>query len=99
MSSIDADSQPDEDDRGDPSVPKIIPDILWALTNADKMKKDFWLRLETRLLDIYRNHKGIRFLLTSSAECRKFSFTCFHKEEELESMFQHANTQQRLRRM
>jgi hypothetical protein len=50
------------------------------------MKTDFWNRLESRLLDIYQNHPGIRFLLTSSENSRKFNFTCFHKDEELERM-------------
>ena len=51
VSSIDNDSQREDDE--DPTAPRVERDILWAFTNADKMKKDFWNRLESRLLDIY----------------------------------------------
>lgn len=61
----------DEENRGPPR------DILWAFLNADKMKKDYWNRLESRLLDIYQSHPSIRYILTSNAENRKFNFTCF----------------------
>ena len=33
--------------------PRVKRDILWAFTNADKMKEDHWNRLESRMLDIY----------------------------------------------
>ena len=29
--------------------------ILWAFANVDKMKKEFWGMLESRLLDIYQS--------------------------------------------
>lgn len=48
------------------------------------MKKDFWDRLESRLLDIYQNNLGIRFLVTSSVG--KFNFTHFHTDEDSENL-------------
>jgi hypothetical protein len=51
-SSIENDSQNEDSDKGD-GKPRYERDILWAFTNADKLKKDFWNRLESRLLDIY----------------------------------------------
>ena len=59
--------------------------MLWAFTNVDKMKKEFWSRLESRLLDIYQGHRGIRFVLTSSSDHRKFNFTCFMSEYEIQN--------------
>lgn len=64
-----------------------VQDILWAFTNVDKMKRDFWSRLESRLLDIYQNRSSIRYILTSSGESRKLVFSHFHKaEEEVEQL-------------
>ena len=57
-----------------------MQDILWAFTNADKMKRENWNRLESRLLDIYKNKKNIRFIVTSNSDSRKFGFSHFHKE-------------------
>ena len=59
---------------------------MWAFTNADKMKEDYWNRLESRMLDIYQSHPGIRYCVTSSIESRRFKFTCFQRDEELEKM-------------
>ena len=38
------------------------------------------------MLDIYQSHPGIRFLITSSAESKKFLFTCFKRDEELQEI-------------
>ena len=61
-------------------------DTLWAFTNADKMKQDFWNRLEPKMLDIYQSYPGIRFLVTTNCDLKKkkFEFTCFLRDEELE---------------
>ena len=48
------------------------------------MKKDFWDRLESRLLDIYQNNLGIRYLVTSSVG--KFNFTHFHTDEDCQNL-------------
>ena len=74
----------DDDSReeGDQQGSHVTQDILWAFTNVDKMRKDHWKRLESRLLDIYQNHPGIRYLLTSSTG--KLEFTCFLSPEELD---------------
>ena len=86
-SSIGNDSQGEEDeDGGQGGSMAHRRDILWAFTNADKLKQDYWNRLESRMLDIYQGHPGIRFLLTSSAESKKFLFTCFKRDEELQEM-------------
>ena len=83
-SSLDNESQPDRDDEGAESSSRR--DILWTFTNADKLKEEYWSRLESRMLDIYQGHPGIRFLITSSAENRKFHFTCFKRDEELQEI-------------
>ena len=86
-SSLGYDSQRgDDSDNKASNEPHVKRDILWAFTNADKMKEDHWNRLESRMLDIYQSHPGIRYILTSSIESRKFKFTCFQKEEELDKM-------------
>ena len=47
------------------------------------MKRDFWNRLESRLLDIYQNRPSVRYLLTSSSgEKRKFEFLHFQRLED-----------------
>ena len=53
-----------EESKSGPPNSKL--DILWAFTNADKMKIELWSRLESRLLDIYKKHNGIRYLVTSN---------------------------------
>ena len=96
--SIDNDSQQEEDEesRSGPLTSKL--DILWAFTNADKMKKDFWSRLESRLLDIYKMHNGIRYLMTSNENKKQFNFTCFHKEDDLIKKQDAANIKHPLKR-
>ena len=49
------------------------------------MKRDFWQRLESRLLDIYQNKPSVRYIVTSSSESRKFFFSHFTREEENQS--------------
>ena len=68
----------DDAERGGLVYPVL--DILWAFTNVDKMKRDFWSRLESRLLDIYKNRSSVRYILTSSSD-KKFLFSHFHKPE------------------
>ena len=91
MSSVDTGSLEEyQDEKG------VFPiqDILFAFTNADKMKRDFWQRLESRLLDIYQNKPSVRYIVTSSSESRKFFFSHFTREEENQS----ADSQDRFRR-
>ena len=87
-SSLDNDSMPDDEDmfNRDTGAVRFKTEILWAFTNADKMKQDFWNRLEPKMLDIYQSHPGIRFLVTTNCDLqkkKKFEFTCFLRDEEL----------------
>ena len=54
-STVDYDSADEEENERmmADGTQRVCRDILWAFTNVDKMKKDFWNRLESRLLDIY----------------------------------------------
>jgi len=81
--SVQLDDESDRERQEEAGSPRVELDILWAFINADKMKKEFWNRLESRLLDIYQGHPGIRYILTS-CDRHKFNFTCFLKQEELE---------------
>ena len=48
------------------------------------MNKEFWEKLETRLLDIYQSQPTVRYLLTSSAKSiKKHKFSQFLKDKEI----------------
>ena len=79
--SMDNDSQNEDELNDNKGSKHPQPDILWAFTNVDKMKKDFWSRLESRLLDIHKSHSRIRYIMTSIEHGSKL-FTCFKNEEE-----------------
>ena len=63
------------------------------------MKKDYWNRLESRLLDIYQSHPSIRYILTSNADNRKFNFTCFQRDEDLDEINEEEEEHKGLRKI
>ncbi len=79
--SMDNDSQNEDEFNDNQGSRRPQPDILWAFTNVDKMKKDFWSRLESRLLDIHKSNSRIRYIMTSVEHGNKL-FTCFKNDEE-----------------